>query len=136
MTFLIIMDDNIHKSQALKRQHKLTFKLVRSELHKLNVRKSVSEFAAKLLETGYYLRTYLHFQALIKEMLRFKIVPCCPENHYSKNQIKRIIISYKKLLPKILKSACLKWTHGLFGLPNCCRNAKFEIYRTIVTCLN
>ena len=43
----------------------------------------------------------------------FNIVPCCPRNHYSKNQKNWMIISYKKLLSKKLKPACFKWTYGL-----------------------
>ena len=68
------------------------------------------------------------------------IVPYCNRNQYLKNQMNRIIMKYKN----VRKSACFKWMFGLSGngyrvamLPNCYWNhhAKFEIDRTIQTCL-
>ena len=58
----------------------------------------------------------------------------------------RIILTYKNFYQKSNKSAGFKWTYGLSGndrvaalsKSNCYRNkhAKFEIDRTILTCLN
>ena len=50
----------------------------------------------------------------IHKSVAYDIVLYCPRNQYTKNQINRIIRSYKNLLLKI-KKICLKWTHGHSG---------------------
>ena len=77
---IINKDYNINKREALKSN-------CRAKGQNLTIRK----LDAKLL-TLFCLRTYLHFQGLIIEMLRFNIVPCCHRNPYSINNMYRIII--------------------------------------------
>ena len=78
---IINKDYNINKSEALKSN-------CRAKGQNLTIRK----LDAKLL-TLFCLRTYLHFQDLIIEMLRFNIVPYCPRNHYSNNKLYRILLT-------------------------------------------
>ena len=76
-------------------------------------------------------------------MFGYNILPSGNRNQYFKNQINIIIITYKIFcFQKCKKSACYNGRTGndyiVAALPNSYWNhhAKFEIDRTIITCLN
>ena len=100
-------DDNIHKSEALKRNDKRILTLV--EYQNWSLDKMIRKFVAKLFKYRILFEDILTFLGLnyidASLIILYLIVLW---NKYSKNQINRMIISHKKLLLKKLKSNLFK----------------------------
>ena len=102
--------DNIHKSSKIGRKDNRTITLVECRNLKnrtlISKSKHINKFVAKLCKCRIQLKDILSF-------LGFIILYLVVKNHFSKNQMNRIILSCNICCQNIKKSACFKWTYGL-----------------------
>ena len=109
--------DNIHKSSKIGRKDKRTITLVECQNLKnrtlISKSKHINKFAAKLCKCRIQLKDILSFLGFDCRDASIIILYLVVKNHFSKNQMNRIILSCNICCQNIKKSACFKWTYGL-----------------------